>query len=170
MAWRICNISSPAQDRDQCGDPRDLAELPNTNRSDVSTTASDLGSGVSLTSSSASSALDDKLTRLLNQVKAIKIGASISNGGDGGDSVDVNKDSKESTSTNLNEKMELSLPPGDTPHQRVAAILKIAKARRLEAENKMSSDPEQRAKAPTAVGSSSHESTTGGDEIPEYVP
>jgi len=147
-----------------------LAELPNANRSDVSTTASDLGSGVSvLTSSSTSSALDDKLTRLVNQVKAIKIATSKSTGNDDGDSVDMKKDSQQSTSMGPNEKTELSLPPGDTPHERVAAILKIAKARRLEAEKKMSSDPEQTTKAPTAPGSSSHDST-GGDEIPEFVP
>ena len=105
----------------------------------------------------------------MNQVKAIKIAASKSTGDDDGNSVDMKKDSKQSTSMGPNEKMELSLPPGDTPHERVAVILKIAKARRLEAEKRMSSDPEQTTKAPTAPGSCSHDST-GGDEIPEYVP
>eukprot|EP00435_Cladocopium_sp_Y103_P059534 s220_g21.t1 len=157
---------------DQRGDPGDLAELPNSNCSDVSTMASDLGSGVSVltSSSTSSSVLSDKIARLVNQVKSIQIAASKSTGNADGDSGgNMKKDPKQSLPMGPNEKKELPLPPGDSPHERVAAVLKMAKARRLEAEKKMTSDPEQTTKAPTAHGSSSHDST-GGDEIPEYVP
>lgn len=127
--------------------------------SGTSTTASDLGSDVSSQSWGGSSAFSDKLKRVVAQLEAIKIAKSNPQG----DHMKMAM-GEESSKEPVVEKPELVIPHGKTPMERVAAILRMAKAKRLSAETSSAEDENKNGPRTTCMDGSDDE------RIPDYVP
>ena len=66
----------------------------------------------------------------MGQLEALKVGKPKETHEISGDS----EDEQDSTPNPASEKPKLIIPPGNTPHERVSAILRAAKNRRLAAE------------------------------------
>lgn len=146
--------------------PSDLAELPYTGLSDLSTVASSSGLGSGTGSSSLS---DEKMHRVMDQLKALKIAFESKGNPEATDSGPVDKTSpveKVATVAPVVGKGSHVEPvPGTTPRERVSEVLKRAKERRLREEQRRVE------KTHTAAATLAH-SKTGGDtsaKVPDHV-
>ena len=114
-----------------------------------------------------SSAFSDKLQRVVAQLEAIKIAKSNPQG----DHMKMAEESKVMSKEPVVEKPELVIPHGKTPMERVAAILKMAKAKRLSAEMSSAEDENKKGPSEGKTGPPTTSMDGSDDErIPDYVP
>eukprot|EP00438_Fugacium_kawagutii_P008978 Skav223557 [mRNA] locus=scaffold2197:24419:26719:- [translate_table: standard] len=147
----------------QVGPADDIGELPLPSMSD-STTASDLSSGVSSVASQ-SSGISEKLHRVMKQLESISVSKSTSTR-IGDDAPEKDKPVVKPSPVTPDERPVLVIPDGRTPAERVAEVLRRAKARRLAAAS--ASDMNNVDRSSTASPrETAHD--TEDVEVPDYV-